>query len=111
MSGALRFCVDNPLVIGLLVILYARYYLSANDPMGRFYAYLLLFQGSMLGVVLSENLIQLVIFWELTSISSFLLISYWRYRDDARDPECGAGQFWFAAQRGVLHHGYFGAGL
>ena len=73
------------LVIGLLVILYARYYLSANDPMGRFYAYLLLFQGSMLGVVLSENLIQLVIFWELTSISSFLLISYWRHRDDARE--------------------------
>ncbi|MDX1270039.1 MAG: proton-conducting transporter membrane subunit, partial [Oceanisphaera sp.] len=72
------------LAIGLLVILYARYYLSESDPMGRFYAYLLLFQGSMLGVVLSENLIQLLIFWELTSISSFLLISYWRHREDAR---------------------------
>ncbi|MCB1875718.1 MAG: monovalent cation/H+ antiporter subunit A, partial [Chromatiales bacterium] len=72
------------LVIGLLVILYARYYLSEQDPMGRFYAYLLLFMGSMLGVVLSENLIQLLVFWELTSISSFLLISYWRHRADAR---------------------------
>ena len=72
------------LLIGLLVILYARYYLAESDPMGRFYAYLLLFQGSMLGVVLSENLIQLLIFWELTSISSFLLISYWRHREDAR---------------------------
>ncbi len=72
------------LVIGLLVILYARYYLAENDPMGRFYAYLLLFQGSMLGVVLSENLIQLLVFWELTSVSSFLLISYWRHRSDAR---------------------------
>ncbi len=72
------------LAIGLLVILYARYYLAERDPMGRFYAYLLLFQGSMLGVVLSENLIQLLVFWELTSISSFLLISYWRHRDDAR---------------------------
>lgn len=72
------------LAIGLLVILYARYYLSPSDPMGRFYAYLLLFQGSMLGVVLSEHLIQLLIFWELTSISSFLLISYWRHREDAR---------------------------
>jgi len=72
------------LVIGLLVILYARYYLAESDPMGRFYTYLLLFQGSMLGVVLSENLIQLLIFWELTSISSFLLISYWRHREDAR---------------------------
>ncbi len=72
------------LIIGLLVILYARYYLSEKDPMGRFYAYLLLFQGSMLGVVLSENVIQLLIFWELTSVSSFLLISYWRHRSDAR---------------------------
>ncbi len=72
------------LAIGLLVILYARYYLSEKDPMGRFYAYLLLFQGSMLGIVLSEHLIQLLIFWELTSISSFLLISYWRHREDAR---------------------------
>jgi len=72
------------LMIGLLVILYARYYLAEADPMGRFYAYLLLFMGSMLGVVLSENLIQLLIFWELTSISSFLLISYWRHSEDAR---------------------------
>jgi multicomponent K+:H+ antiporter subunit A len=72
------------LVIGLLIILYARYYLAESDPMGRFYAYLLLFQGSMLGVVLSENLIQLLVFWELTSISSFLLISYWHHRQDAR---------------------------
>ncbi len=72
------------LVIGLLVILYARYYLSTEDPMGRFYAYMLLFMGSMLGIVLSEHVIQLLIFWELTSISSFLLISYWNHREDAR---------------------------
>ncbi|MCU0932958.1 MAG: monovalent cation/H+ antiporter subunit A [Thiobacillaceae bacterium] len=70
--------------IGLLVILYALYYLSERDSLGRLYAYLLLFMGSMLGVVLSENLIQLLIFWELTSLSSFLLIGYWRYRQDAR---------------------------
>src|SRR5690606_17713716 len=43
--------------IGLLVILYARYYLSKKDPMGRFFGYFLLFMGSMLGVVLSENLL------------------------------------------------------
>ncbi|MDP1708870.1 MAG: monovalent cation/H+ antiporter subunit A [Gammaproteobacteria bacterium] len=71
--------------IGLLIILYARYYLSAKDCMGRFYAYLLLFMGSMLGIVLSENIIQLLIFWELTSLSSFLLISYWQHRPDARN--------------------------
>ncbi|MDP1704623.1 MAG: monovalent cation/H+ antiporter subunit A [Sulfurimicrobium sp.] len=70
--------------IGLLVILYAHYYLSQQDSLGRLYAYLLLFMGSMLGVVLSENLIQLLIFWELTSLSSFLLISYWRTRQAAR---------------------------
>ena len=70
--------------IGLLVILYAHYYLSAQDSLGRLYAYLLLFMGSMLGVVLSENLIQLLIFWELTSLSSFLLIAYWRRREAAR---------------------------
>jgi len=62
--------------IGLLIVLYARYYLSERDSMGRFYAYLMLFMGSMLGIVLSENLIQLLVFWELTSLSSFLLISY-----------------------------------
>ncbi|MBF0255648.1 MAG: monovalent cation/H+ antiporter subunit A, partial [Gammaproteobacteria bacterium] len=70
--------------IGLLVILYALYYLSSKDSLSRLYAYLLLFMGSMLGVVLAENLILLLIFWELTSLSSFLLISYWRYRQDAR---------------------------
>ncbi len=70
--------------IGLLIVLYARYYLAAEDPMGRFYTYLLLFMGSMLGIVLSENLILLVMFWELTSISSFLLIGFWTHRADAR---------------------------
>ncbi len=72
------------LCIGLLVILYARYYLAERDPLGRFYGYLLLFMGSMLGIVLSENLLLLVVFWEMTSLSSFLLIGYWRERDDAR---------------------------
>ncbi|MCW8919121.1 MAG: monovalent cation/H+ antiporter subunit A [Gammaproteobacteria bacterium] len=70
--------------IGLLVILYARYYLSEHDPMGRFYGFLLLFMAAMLGVVLSENLLLMLIFWELTSLSSFLLIGYWKHRADAR---------------------------
>jgi len=70
--------------IGLLVIFYARYYLSSKDPMARFYASLLLFMLAMLGIVLSGNVLQLWMFWELTSISSFLLISYWSHRSDAR---------------------------
>ena len=70
--------------IGLLVILYARYYLAAKDSMARFYGFLMLFMTAMLGVVLSNNLLQLWLFWELTSISSFLLISFWWHRADAR---------------------------
>ena len=70
--------------IGLLVVVYARYYMSPEDPVPRFFAFLLAFMGSMLGVVLSGNLIQMVVFWELTSLTSFLLIGYWHHRIDAR---------------------------
>lgn len=70
--------------IGLLIILYARYYLSERDSMPRFYAYLMLFMTAMLGIVLSGNLLQLWLFWELTSISSFLLISFWWHKAEAR---------------------------
>ncbi len=70
--------------IGLLVVLYARYYLSPGDSKERFYGLLLLFMGAMLGIVLSENLLLLVTFWELTSLSSFLLIGFWRHEPDAR---------------------------
>ena len=72
------------LCIGLLVILYARYYLAVTDSMARFYGFLMLFMTAMLGIVLSNNLLQLWLFWELTSISSFLLISFWWHRADAR---------------------------
>ena len=62
--------------IGFLVVIYARYYMSPADPVPRFFSFFLAFMGSMLGVVLSGNLIQLVFFWELTSLFSFLLIGY-----------------------------------
>ncbi len=71
-------------VIGALVCLYARYYMSPEDPVARLYAFLLAFMGAMLGVVLSGNLVQLVVFWELTSLVSFLLIGYWHHRVDAQ---------------------------
>lgn len=70
--------------IGALVVLYARYYMSPSDPVTRFFSFFLAFMGAMLGVVLSGNLIQLVLFWELTSLFSFLLIGYWHHRRDAR---------------------------
>lgn len=72
------------LLIGILVILYARYYLKPYENVGKFYSLLLLFMGSMLGIVLSSNLLLMLIFWELTSVTSFLLISFWNYKQDAR---------------------------
>ena len=71
--------------IGALVVLYARYYISPEDPAPRFFSFLLAFMGSMLGVVLAGNLIVLVFFWELTSLFSFLLIGYWHHNAAARD--------------------------
>ncbi|MDM0058555.1 monovalent cation/H+ antiporter subunit A [Variovorax fucosicus] len=70
--------------IGALVVLYARYYMSASDPVPRFFSFFLAFMGAMMGVVLSGNLVQLALFWELTSLFSFLLIGYWHHRRDAR---------------------------
>jgi multicomponent K+:H+ antiporter subunit A len=70
--------------IGALIVLYARWYLAEEDPPARFFAMLALFMGAMLGVTLAGNLLLLVVFWELTSISSFLLIGFWNHRADAR---------------------------
>ena len=70
--------------IGLLIITYARFYLSRDDNMGEFFTYLLLFQGAMVGIVLSDNILLLLIFWELTSLSSFLLIGYWKHLPEGR---------------------------
>ncbi|SNB53605.1 multisubunit potassium/proton antiporter, PhaA subunit /multisubunit potassium/proton antiporter, PhaB subunit [Arboricoccus pini] len=72
------------LVIGLLVMIYARFYFGPKEAFGRFMARLALFQGSMLGIVIADNLLLLVIFWEMTSLSSFLLIGYWSHRADSR---------------------------
>ncbi|WP_425486793.1 monovalent cation/H+ antiporter subunit A [Aminobacter niigataensis] len=71
--------------IGVLVVLYARYYMSAEDPVPRFFSFFQAFMGAMLGIVVSGNLILLVVFWELTSITSFLLIGYWHHNQAARD--------------------------
>ena len=70
--------------IGLLVILYAAFYLHADDPVRRFFPALMLFMAAMLGIVLSDNLLLLVVFWELTSLSSFLLIGYWSRLEESR---------------------------
>ncbi len=70
--------------IGLLIVVYAAYYLGNDDPAGKFYSQLMLFMAAMLGVALSDNLLLLLVFWELTSVSSFLLIGYWGQREESR---------------------------
>jgi multicomponent Na+:H+ antiporter subunit A len=70
--------------IGVLVTVYSYFYLHKPDPFGRFFAYILFFMGSMLGLVLSSNLILMMIFWELTTISSFLLIGFWHKTERAQ---------------------------
>jgi multicomponent Na+:H+ antiporter subunit A len=70
--------------IGVLVFVYAGRYLETHPHLGRFWAYLLVFMASMLGLVLADNLIALFVFWELTSISSYLLIGVDHERERAR---------------------------
>ncbi|AXH99681.1 Na+/H+ antiporter subunit A [Sporosarcina sp. PTS2304] len=71
--------------IGSLVVLYSVFYMDKKkEDLGSFYVYLLIFMTAMLGVVQSDNTITLYLFWELTSISSFLLIGYWYTRDKSR---------------------------
>ncbi|WP_172204137.1 monovalent cation/H+ antiporter subunit A [Niveibacterium sp. COAC-50] len=62
--------------IGALVMLYARYYLAGDTRLPRFFALLCAFMGAMLGVVLAGDLVLLALFWELTSVASFLLIAF-----------------------------------
>ncbi|MFN4104311.1 MAG: proton-conducting transporter membrane subunit, partial [Tepidimonas sp.] len=70
--------------MGALVVVYAHFYLAPQDSAARLYGLLMVFMAAMLGVVLSDNLLLLVVFWELTSLSSFLLVGYWSHRPEAR---------------------------
>ena len=70
--------------IGTLIYIYAYYYLSPKNSLSKLYALLMLFMTAMLGISLSNNLIILLVFWELTSISSFLLVGYWSNYDAAQ---------------------------
>src|SRR5690625_147400 len=71
--------------IGVLVMFYAAAYLGRGERSGRFYSYLLLFGGAMLGLTLTDNLVSLFVFWEITSITSFLLIGFWDSRKASQD--------------------------
>jgi multicomponent Na+:H+ antiporter subunit A len=71
--------------MGLFVILYSIFYMSKErEALHNFYVYLLLFMGAMLGLVFADNVLVLYTVWELTSVSSFLLIAYWYERKGSR---------------------------
>ncbi len=70
--------------IGLLIVIYAYHYLGKDESLGAFFTYLLLFQGSMVGIALADNLLSLLVFWEGTSLASFLLIGFWRHLTEGR---------------------------
>jgi multicomponent Na+:H+ antiporter subunit A len=72
--------------IGFFIVSYAGRYLETHRDLGRFYVVILAFMGSMLGLVLADNLVALFVFWELTSITSYLLIGY--NHEDARARYC-----------------------
>jgi multicomponent Na+:H+ antiporter subunit A len=67
--------------IGTLIVLYAGGYLKGHPHQGRFFSFILMFMGAMLGIVASDSFLMLFVFWELTSITSFLLIGF----DHARE--------------------------
>jgi len=70
--------------IGALVLLYASRYMAGHPQAGRLQAFLLAFMGAMLGVALSDNVLTLFVFWELTGFTSFLLIGFDHEREEAR---------------------------
>lgn len=71
-------------LIGAFVVWYAGGYLKGNPQLGRFLMTLLAFMGAMLGMVASDNIFLLFIFWELTSITSYLLIGYYCEKEESR---------------------------
>lgn len=89
---SLSFCLDGLSLlfallitgIGAFILVYASAYLAGHQQLGRFYAFILLFMASMLGLVLADSVITLFMFWELTSVSSYFLIGFDHERRVAR---------------------------
>eukprot|EP00913_Durusdinium_trenchii_P021375 g20088.t1 len=70
--------------IGTLILIYSGGYMKGHPQLGRFLSFILLFMGSMLGLVLSDSFLMLFVYWEMTSITSFLLIGFDHEREAAR---------------------------
>lgn len=71
--------------MGVLVLIYARGYMSGESGNGKFYSFLFMFMAAMVGLALSDNIITLFVFWELTSISSYMLIGHKHSAESSRD--------------------------
>ncbi|MED4601469.1 NADH-quinone oxidoreductase subunit L [Paenibacillus validus] len=71
-------------LVSLLVNIYSKGYMHDDERINVFFAYIALFTFSMLGLVISENLVQLYIFWELVGVCSFLLVGFWYFKPEAR---------------------------
>ncbi len=71
--------------VGSAIFIYSRGYMAEDPSMPRFFAFLSLFAFSMIGIVLSDNFIQLFMFWELVGLSSYLLIGFWFPKPSAAD--------------------------
>ena len=70
--------------IGTLIVFYTGGYLKGHPQLGRFYSFIFLFMGAMLGLVISDSFLMLFVYWELTSITSFLLIGFDHTREASR---------------------------
>lgn len=71
--------------LGFLIFLYAGFYLDPKDSPWRFFGTMLLFMGAMVGVVIARNVLLMYLFWELTSVTSFILIGHWHEKESARE--------------------------
>ncbi|MEQ8821273.1 MAG: proton-conducting transporter membrane subunit [Sumerlaeia bacterium] len=83
LDGPALFFAWLVLGIGFLVFFYAGHYMDPEDAPWRFYGNMLLFMGAMLGVVISRNIVLMLLFWEMTSLTSFLLIGHWSFKKEA----------------------------
>ncbi|MEM9418276.1 MAG: hydrogen gas-evolving membrane-bound hydrogenase subunit E [Planctomycetota bacterium] len=109
LAGAMSMLISG---IGALIVVYASGYLHGDPRLGKFYSYLFIFMGAMLGMVISDNLITLFVFWEMTSVSSYLLIGFNHKKLDNRDAALKAllvtGGGGLALLAGIIMLGFIG---
>jgi len=68
---------------GLIIIIYSLGYMAGEEGLNRYYFFMLLFIGSMIGLVMSDNFLQMFIFWEMVGLCSYALVSFWHKRPES----------------------------